>query len=332
MQGKPPMAINKVSFRSDELSSGLNDEATFKRWRDIYCATLGEADVERMPDRGFSARCEAMQIGTVCLTRFEATIRQVSRSRRQVASDQRNDFFVGFNHGDQQFLAQHGREATGPSVFFTNGEPIVSHMSGNCSIVGLCIPRARIMELVPGAEDLIAQPLAVGEASRYLDQYVDFLLTSGSVEPRGPLTPQIELALVDLLALSLGASRDAQELGQMRGLRAARFQAILAAIRLGFSDPAFAVHDVARGLGLTARYVQNLLSETEASFSERVLELRLQKARAMLASLQGSRMKISDIAFACGFSEVSYFNRCFRRRFGASPTQCRGGHGSGGSG
>jgi AraC-like DNA-binding protein len=33
---------------------------------------------------------------------------------------------------------------------------------------------------------------------------------------------------------------------------------------------------------------------------------------------------VSDIAYACGFSEVSYFNRCFRRRFGASPTQMRG--------
>jgi AraC-like DNA-binding protein len=35
-------------------------------------------------------------------------------------------------------------------------------------------------------------------------------------------------------------------------------------------------------------------------------------------------MRVSDIAYACGFNEVSYFNRCFRRRFGASPTQMRG--------
>ena len=33
---------------------------------------------------------------------------------------------------------------------------------------------------------------------------------------------------------------------------------------------------------------------------------------------------MSDIALACGFDELSYFNRCFRRRFGASPTQYRG--------
>jgi AraC-like DNA-binding protein len=38
-------------------------------------------------------------------------------------------------------------------------------------------------------------------------------------------------------------------------------------------------------------------------------------------------MKVSDIAYACGFSEISYFNRCFRRRFGAAPSQYRNGTG-----
>jgi AraC-like DNA-binding protein len=32
---------------------------------------------------------------------------------------------------------------------------------------------------------------------------------------------------------------------------------------------------------------------------------------------------VGEIAYACGFNEVSYFNRRFRRRFGVSPTQYR---------
>ena len=31
-----------------------------------------------------------------------------------------------------------------------------------------------------------------------------------------------------------------------------------------------------------------------------------------------------DIAFDCGFNDLSYFNRCFRRRFGLTPTAARG--------
>jgi len=37
-------------------------------------------------------------------------------------------------------------------------------------------------------------------------------------------------------------------------------------------------------------------------------------------------MRIGDIAYACGFNEVSYFNRCFRRRFACSPREHRNGH------
>jgi AraC-like DNA-binding protein len=47
----------------------------------------------------------------------------------------------------------------------------------------------------------------------------------------------------------------------------------------------------------------------------------------MLISRQHDRLKVSEIAYACGFNEISYFNQAFRRRFGASPTQFRGGAG-----
>jgi transcriptional regulator GlxA family with amidase domain len=38
----------------------------------------------------------------------------------------------------------------------------------------------------------------------------------------------------------------------------------------------------------------------------------------------GLRIKVSEIASACGFNEIPYFNRCFRRHFDASPTGFRG--------
>jgi AraC-like DNA-binding protein len=53
----------------------------------------------------------------------------------------------------------------------------------------------------------------------------------------------------------------------------------------------------------------------------RLLELRLRKAADLLA--RASEWRISDIAFDCGFNDLSYFNRCFRRRFGLTPTAAR---------
>ena len=47
----------------------------------------------------------------------------------------------------------------------------------------------------------------------------------------------------------------------------------------------------------------------------------------MLADPRNDRMRVGDIALNCGFNEVSYFNRRFRRRFGCSPMRYRAGNG-----
>jgi AraC-like DNA-binding protein len=54
----------------------------------------------------------------------------------------------------------------------------------------------------------------------------------------------------------------------------------------------------------------------------RLTELRLRKAADMLA--HDVERRISDIAFDSGFNDLSYFNRCFRRRFGLTPSAARG--------
>jgi AraC-like DNA-binding protein len=106
-------------------------------------------------------------------------------------------------------------------------------------------------------------------------------------------------------------------------LRAARLQAVLQEIKTSFTNPEFSPHSVAQRLGLSPRYVQDLLQDTAFSFTERVVELRLQQARAMLVDRRHDRFKIVDIAGAAGFNEISHFNRTFRRRFGASPSELR---------
>lgn len=49
-------------------------------------------------------------------------------------------------------------------------------------------------------------------------------------------------------------------------------------------------------------------------------EFRLQKAASLLASTD---MSIGDVAFSCGFSEMSYFTRSFRTLYADTPTEYR---------
>ena len=172
----------------------------------------------------------------------------------------------------------------------------------------------------------MARPIASknGLAVRFLRSYLKLLLDPdiGTGDPQ--LKDHIGQNLIELVALCLGTEHEPTELEQGRGLKFARLRNIKAEIRAGFSQPDFCVGRVATKLGVTPRYVQELLQEAGETFTERVLELRLQKALNMLMSRDFDYLRILEVALACGFNEVSHFNRCFRRRFGDTPSSCRG--------
>jgi AraC-like DNA-binding protein len=96
---------------------------------------------------------------------------------------------------------------------------------------------------------------------------------------------------------------------------------VLTILQRRLSEPDFSAQKLAAEAGLSERYVNELLYEAGASFTTRLNELRMRKAADLLARKEG---RISDIAFECGFNDLSYFNRCFRRRFGLTPTVARG--------
>jgi AraC-like DNA-binding protein len=296
----------------------------------MFCAQFGEVDMATPEDRPFFAECEFLQFGQIGLTRFDVSLIHWARTKAQVSADARDDFLLGFNRSNVPLPGvQGGRESVvsqGGAIFYTNDEPGESWPDSKATIVGLCLPRVRIAELMAGAENMIGTVLEpTNTATRHLGRYIEFLLGCVTADEAVPDGVNVETLLLDLVALALGAGRDVAELARSRGLRAARIREILAAINANFSNPEFGTGALAVEIGRSPRYIQGLLHETGSSFSERLLELRLQKARAMLMAREKNRLKVSDVAFASGFSNVSYFNQAFRRRFGCSPTQYRGG-------
>jgi len=74
---------------------------------------------------------------------------------------------------------------------------------------------------------------------------------------------------------------------------------------------------------VTPRYVQKLFANEGVTFSEFVLERRLTVAYRLMSDPRFAHQSISSIAFGVGFSDLSYFNRTFRRRHETTPTEVR---------
>jgi hypothetical protein len=73
----------------------------------------------------------------------------------------------------------------------------------------------------------------------------------------------------------------------------------------------------------TANYVRDGDDGTGKSFTQHVLERRLERAAALLRDPRWRHRRIADVAAEAGFTDLSYFNRAFRRRFGVTPSDVR---------
>ncbi len=157
---------------------------------------------------------------------------------------------------------------------------------------------------------------------RLLASYIKALLA----EPAAPTLELGQLAVAhiyDLAALALGATRDAAENAGSRGLPAARLREIKSDITATLSRDDLSVVEIARRQRVTPRYVQMLFENEGTTFTEFVRNSRLKRAYRMLRDPRFADRSISIIALEAGFSDLSYFNRIFRRRFGGTPSDVR---------
>jgi transcriptional regulator GlxA family with amidase domain len=129
--------------------------------------------------------------------------------------------------------------------------------------------------------------------------------------------------IYDLVALAAGATRDAAESAQGRGLRAARLLAIKQDIARGLDRPDLTVAALAARHRCTRRFIQRLFESEGTSFTDYVLTQRLACAHRLLTDPCRDGDKISTIALDAGFGDLSYFNRVFRERFGDTPSGIR---------
>jgi AraC-like DNA-binding protein len=125
------------------------------------------------------------------------------------------------------------------------------------------------------------------------------------------------------MALMVGATRDAAYIAEGRGLRAARLRAVMADISAHLEDGGLTAAVVAARQRVTPRYAHMLFEGEGLTFSEFVLGQRLARAHRLLTDPRCSERTIGSIAFDVGFGDLSYFNRAFRRRYNATPTEVR---------
>ena len=213
--------------------------------------------------------------------------------------------------------------ASGSALIVSTEQKLTAQGASPCRHVTLRLDQARLSRLVPNAEGSLMRAFPADRgALQLLKGYLELLRHADT-----PLSAQAEHAVVthiyELVALTIGPTRDVAEVGGGRGVQVARLNAIKGHILSNLGDHRLSVQRVAALQGVTTRYIQMLFEGEDTTFSEFVLGERLAWTMRTLCDPASSSRSISTIALDAGFGDLSYFNRVFRRTYGETPSDAR---------
>jgi AraC-like DNA-binding protein len=245
---------------------------------------------------------------------------------RSLLADGTDDLALVMNLGGPYLASQCGREIVlgdGEAVLLSEADPFHLTHRPPGSLLVLRVPRSRLAALVRQPEDQILRRIPhVTPALRLLSGYVGIAWNESALGDDA-LRHALVVHMHDLIALAVGATRDAAETAAGRGLRAALLHAIKRGIDEALDQPKLSVGMLAERHACTPRLVQRLFEAEGTTFTEYVLNRRLARARRLLADPRRAGDKISAIALDSGFGDLSYFNRAFRRLYGETPSGVR---------
>src|SRR6516162_469107 len=223
--------------------------------------------------------------------------------------------------------AQFGREVAvdpGNAVVLLNSEQnSISFPSRRPRVLVLNLRQEGLRPLLRDFDTVLARPIPKQlEALRLLSNYIDGLIGEPALSS-ADVARLVVTHIYDLAALTMGATRDAAEIAKGRGLRVARLRAIESDIAERLVAPELSVESVATRQRVSPRYVQMLFEQEGTTFSQYVLGQRLVRAYRILTNPLFADRSITSVAFDAGFGDLSYFNRAFRRCYGATPSEVR---------
>jgi AraC family transcriptional regulator, positive regulator of tynA and feaB len=144
-------------------------------------------------------------------------------------------------------------------------------------------------------------------------------------EDPGEISEQLGEMLIETALNLLGEAIKGHEayMPERQTLADRRLHDVLRFIETHLSDPKLSVVAVARGCGISPRYLSLLLRQHGTPFSTLVWSKRLEAAGQWLATSRAGEASISEIAYRVGFKSPAHFSRMFKREFSLSPRQYR---------
>jgi AraC-like DNA-binding protein len=315
MHGPPTLVISTDAYPERERAAA---------WQEIYGREIVRLDHQPLSDATFRASARLQMLPGLGIASVKTPPMRVQRTA-QLLADCDDDLVVQIS-STAGVAAQLGREVAvqrGEAVVFSAADAGGFTFPQASRVTALSLPRKALGDFLRDPDAVLVRAVPRDTAGlRLLVGYVGLL-----GDPAALATPTLQRAAVtyvyDLVAVTLGATRDAVEIAKGRGVRVARLAAIKADIDDNLEHGELLVDGVAARHGVSPRYVQLLFEGDGTTFTQYVVGRRLGRAHAMLTGPRFAERSITSIAFDAGFGDLSYFARAFHRAYGLTPSDAR---------
>jgi AraC family transcriptional activator of tynA and feaB len=294
----------------------------YDSWRDLLCSMCGRYYSEGIEPNAFAGWVRPVTARGFTALDIGCNAHQVERTYRDVRLDGADHYFAVFlvrgqlamTHNDQAV-----RLAVGDVAFVDAARPVeyfADDTEAPWNSVSLNLPRQSLISHLGFEPQGGLYRRGGTPAGRLLFDLIQNI-DNGEGSAFSPADSYMQLAVYDLVGALFApsdpwpVSRHADKL----------FTRVRGVIKDGFADPDFGPGEVAAKAGISLRYLQKLFTQRGSTCSEFIYSLRLDYAAHLLhrRALLGTSQPLSEVAYACGFSDYTHFARKFRRRFGHAP-------------
>ena len=294
-------------------------------WQDIVCDVYVGLDCTSDLGGAFRGSVTHSPLGRAVCSEVCSDRQRVHRTAQRIARADADYVLIALGREGIGGVVQDGRDAVirpGEFAIYDTTRPYELQFDATFRQTVFKLPREMLQRRIGATEAITA--ISFGTDSPLQPLAYDFIIKLCeradhiSAEHGDRLSDQA----ADLLAMTLTERLRTQPL-PASSHRAALLYRIKAHVRTRLSDPELSLPEIARELGLSARYVNDLFSDEETSFQRYLLAERLKQCQRDLGAPALAHRQISEIAFSWGFNDLSHFGRVFRAQFGLSPRDWR---------
>lgn len=291
-------------------------------WRASVCSNFVELDPEPLDPSRFSGEIKTGRRAQLAVSTIRAGAQTVRRSAAEIRRcPSPRLFFVWQADGTSRIEHKGGTTtlAIGEGVLFDPDRPYQLAFDREFRQVCVQVPRDRLLERVTGSlDDVLGRRLLVPGMSHVLEAATSALL----LDEEGADEPSADMFL-DVLARSIHwMGRNASPLPPATldyGERLRQF------VRRNYTDDTLTPGVAAAALGCSVRQIHKICAALGTTFGRLVLEIRLTAAAQSLSQSVVCAVRISDVAYGCGFGDLSHFCRAFKAQYGVPPKAFRRG-------